>query len=623
MDVASSRFTTRSRPRLGDRLQPYRFGVRLIAVAAIVLTLMSEWLIAAPGAQPDLAAQTPSQPAAQPAAPIPASRQAQDIAVITIKGPIDKWTSYSVRRRLEIAEQRGVGAVVIELDTPGGEVGAVLEITDALKGTSVPNTVAWVNPNAYSGGAIIALACREIVVSDPATMGDAAPIAVSPITGLQNLGKTEREKILAPLLAELIDSARRHGYDELLVQSFVADGIELWMVEDTQTGRRLFIDEAEYSLLFDGEPPRSRVDVSAADIPPAVAGVDAGDAPPETAGLSILAPGATPELKRDVAESLEFRGSQSRRPVISGADRGRYTLIGYATNGRLLTLKTADLVRYGFAQRVVTDDAELKQYFGAVTLARMNESWSERLARFLDSLWIKGLLIVVFLLALFMEMAAPGIGLPGGVALLALATLVAPQVLVGAASWWGVVAIFAGLGLIAVEILVIPGFGVPGVAGLLLMLMGLLGVIVGPGGFSGPNAGEDIVYAFATLLLALFTAGVGMYFISKHYRSIPIMNKLVLADQSGAASADSGLLGAMAIADAGAVRLGDIGVATTPLRPAGTAEFDDHLIDVVSEYGFVERGGRVRVTSVGKYRVAVEPAGRGPSSNDNEERADA
>lgn len=594
-----------------------------------MLALMSEWLVAAPAAPaPALAAQTPAQTAAQAPAPIPASRQAQDIAVITITGPIDKWTSYSVRRRLELAEKRGVGAVVIDLDTPGGEVGAVLEITDALKATSIPNTVGWVNPNAYSGGAIIALACREIVVSDPATMGDAAPIAVSPFTGLQNLGKTEREKILAPLIAELIDSARRHGYDELLVQAFVADGIELWMVEDNLTGRRLFIDEAEYSLLFDGDPPRSRVDVSKADNPPAVTGAGADAASTETAGLTILAPGATPELKRDVAASLDFRGSESRRPVISGADRGRYTLIGYASNGRLLTLKTADLVRYGFAQRVVANDTELKQYFGAVTLIRLDESWSERLARFLDSFWIKGLLIVVFLLALFMEMAAPGIGLPGGVALLALATLVAPQVLVGAASWWGVVAIFTGLGLIAVEIFVIPGFGVPGVAGLLLMLMGLLGVIVGPGGFSGPDAGEDIVYAVATLLLALFTAGVGMYFISKHYRSIPIMNKLVLADHSGGPTADSGMLGAMAVADAGALRVGDVGVATTPLRPAGTAEFDDRLIDVVSEFGFVERGGRVRVTSVGKYRVAVEPAERDAAdpddtSSEEDRRADA
>ena len=54
------------------------------------------------------------------------------------------------------------------------------------------------------------------------------------------------------------------------------------------------------------------------------------------------------------------------------------------------------------------------------------------------------------------------------------------------------------------------------------------------------------------------------------------------------------------------VKRGDVGVAITPLRPAGTAEFHDELIDVVSETGFADPGRRVRVLSVSRYRVAVE-----------------
>lgn len=558
----------------------------------------------APAADPD-PAPAPGAAKATPA-PIPASRQAQSIAVITIKGPIDKWTSYSVRRRLKLAEERGAGAVVFEMNTPGGEIGAVLEICDAIKGSPIPNTVAWVHPEAYSGGAIISLACKEIVVSDPATMGDAAPIAVSPVSGLQSLGKTEREKLLAPLIAELIDSARRNGYDELLVQAFVAAGVELWMVEDTTTGRRLFIDEHEYRMLFDGEPPRSRVDVSAADAPPLVTGK--ATEPSAVAGLRLATPDVSDQFHSDVDAALSFKGTRSHRPIITRADRGRYRLLGYASSGRLLTLKTPDLKRYGFAKRIVNNDAELKQFFGARTLTRIHASWSEALARFLDSFWIKGLLIVVFLLALFMEMSAPGIGLPGGVALFALATLVAPQFLVGAASWWGLAAIAAGLLLIALEIFVIPGFGIPGISGLILMLMGLMGVIVGPGGFSGPGAGEDIVYGAATLLLAFFTAAVGMYFIGKHYRSIPLMNRLVLNEHARDRDAD-GLLSAMGAPGAPAVVApGDVGIATTTLRPSGTMEFHDHLVDVVCEFGYVEAGQRVRVRSVDRFRIVVEPA---------------
>ena len=316
----------------------------------------------------------------------------------------------------------------------------------------------------------------------------------------------------------------------------------------------------------------------------------------------------SPALEKEVAETLAFKGSESRRPILSGADAGKYRLLGYAVDGGLLTLTTDDLVRYGFAERVVRNDEQLLQFFGAATLTRLDTTWSESLARFLDSFIVKGFLVVVFLLALFMEMAAPGLGLAGGVALFCLAALVAPQFLVGAASWWGIAAIGAGLGLIAIEIFVLPGFGVPGISGVVLMLFGLLGVIVGPGGFSGPGAGEDLAYAAATLLLAIFTAGVGIYFISKHYRSIPLMNRLILADQVRSGESPTTLLTAMGVADAGmGVAIGDVGVATTPLRPAGTAEINDTFFDVVSEYGFVDSGQRVRVISVGRFRIAVEP----------------
>ncbi len=556
---------------------------------------------AAPVADAD---QAPSKSAPQ-TTPIPASRQADNIVVITIKGPIDKWTSYSVRRRLELAEKEGADAVVFDLNTPGGEIGAVLEITNAIKGSSIPNTVAWVNKMAYSGGAIIALACREIVVNDPSTMGDAAPIAVSPVSGLMNLNETERAKMLAPLLAELVDSARRSGYDELLVQAFVMTGVELWMVENIETGQRLFVDEKEYSLLFDNDPPRSRVDLSAADIPPAPTNPSQPGA--STTSFRLASPPLTDTLEGDVADMLQFKGAPSRRPTISGTDRGKYKLIGYATNGGLLTLKTSDLHRYGFSKRVVHNDEQLKQFFGARSMERYKASWSEHMARFLSSLPVKGFLVVIFLLALFMEMAAPGLGLAGGVALFCLAALVAPQFLVGAAAWWGLASVGGGLLLIAIELFVIPGFGVPGVLGVVFMMLGLLGIMVGPGGFSGPGASDNVVYGAATLLLAIFTAGVGMYFLAKNYQSIPLFNKLILTGNVGDEEPHVTMLSSMGDPDPTKVKIGKVGVVTTPLRPAGTAEIDDRLVDVVSDYGFVETGKRVRVTEVGRFRIVVAP----------------
>ncbi len=147
---------------------------------------------------------------------IPAVRKGDRIAVITMKGAIDSITAHSVIRRIKGAEAGGVDGMVIEIDSPGGELGAVLDISNAIKESTIINSVAWVRPDAYSGGAIIALACNEIVHSRPSSMGDAFVIQydVMGMSGVQALSPTERTKFLPPLLSDVTDSARRSGFDE-------------------------------------------------------------------------------------------------------------------------------------------------------------------------------------------------------------------------------------------------------------------------------------------------------------------------------------------------------------------------------------------------------------------------
>jgi len=549
---------------------------------------------------------------------VPAARQAENVAIIMIEGAIDRWTAVSVEERMAKAEEDGADAIVFEIDSPGGEVGAVLEICNMIKNSAIANTVAWVNPDAYSGGAIIALACREIVVTPYATMGDAAPIQVSPF-GLQELAPTERQKILAPLLAEVVDSARRNGYDENFVQGFLMLGVELWLVEQKETGERLFVTEKEYQVLFGEDPPTAspRISAPSRDEDERPSGEQAeGGAPADADGEFDP---ASPSITEDTARSVEQAiATPSQRPDISGADRGEYRLVEYTTDGStLLTLKTDQLKRYGFAVREVKDDEELKAFFGASNLSRVSESWSVNLARFLSSLPVRGLLVVVFLLALFMEMAAPGLGLAGAVSLGCLGLLLAPQFVVGAAAWWAVAAIGLGVMLVLVEVFVLPGFGVFGIAGILSLMAGLLGVMVGPGGLfpDTPNERSDLLYSVATLFLAIFATGVGIYFISKHYSTLPLFNRLVLTgDRRGESGA--GMLAAMSPAsEQTAVREGDVGVATTPLRPSGTAEFGDRLVDVVAAAGWIETGAKIRAIEVGRFRVVVEAADEGPPAD--------
>jgi len=495
---------------------------------------------------------------------------------------------------------------VINLASVSGVLAVRDRMCGEIKNGPIANTVAWINPDAYSAGAYMALACDEIVTAPYASMGDAAPVKLGPGMGLQSMGETERQKMIAPFLAEVINSARRNGYDEKIVQGFVSLGVELWLVKDQRTGRRYFVDENEFRTLFDREPPRLSPRFGSGATGGARA-VQAAPAPGSGGGPSSAAVRGLPaETASAVEDNLEER---SLRPQFTSADAGRFTLVEYTTDGTtLLVFKPEDLERYGLSSGVIRNDEELKAFFGAKTLIRLDMSWSEHLVAFLSQTSVKGALIAVFLIALFTEMVAPGVGVPGAIAAGALIALLAPPLLIGAAGWWTVAAVFAGLGLIALELFVIPGTTVFGVVGVLALLAGLVGSFVNAGSV---GVGDQVVHGLAITLLACFVAGVAMYFIGRVYGSIPVLNRLVLTNVNEREDESASMLRAMSrepVEDDphARVRRGDVGVATTPLRPAGAAEFGDDLIDVVSETGFADRGRRVRVLSVTKYRVAVE-----------------
>ena len=587
---------------------------------------------------------------------VPASRQASNLAVITIRGPIDSVTSSSFIRRMEQAASNGADGVVVELHTPGGELGAMLEISRTIKESPIPLVIAWVNTEAYSAGAVIALACDQIVVAPRATMGDAAPIIGDPL-GLgviEGMRETERAKLLTPMIVEVVDSARANGYDERLVTTFLMLGLELWVIEDNQTGKRYCVTEEEYVALFDAKPihtttilpslttgSRAKTALGATLDPDelddrypedAQPGQDAeadgtittdnvaAAAPQSDASRAIGfdIPGLDEEAERAINDPVTGLQERTKRPDFSKMNPARFTALGMLTNGTtLMTLKEEDLKYVQLADTTVASDQELMQYVGAQHMKRLDRSWSESAVKVMtqggSGLVIRGILIVVFLLGLFIEMSMPGLGLPGLIALLALTGLVLPPMMIGAANWWSGVVILAGLVLIAVEIFVIPGFGVPGILGLVALLAGLIGTFATAGQlFPGQDAqgSGELAWAMSIVFLAFFVAGAGMFMFSKYTHRFPMAGKLVLADEQRAwGTGNESMLEAMGeppVDSEATVRINDTGTATTNLRPSGTARIDGRLIDVVSELGFIAQGESVRVVSVTKYRVAVE-----------------
>ena len=246
-----------------------------------------------------------------PVSPIPAWRKASQVAVLPITGPIDQVTATSIKRRLQEAVADGAEAIVFDINTPGGELMATLEICRLIKYEAPANTIAWVHPFAFSAGTIIALACREIVVSPDATFGDSAP--VSP---LGPIPETERAKLESPILTEVIDSARRRHYDEQIVQAFVSVGVELWLLKNSETGEVIFVDANEYQQIFGKAPPDELVKVSTPStgensiVSPFFDAIASSSEPlaPDSIAYEQLLPSSRPRLGPEAAEKWELMG---------------------------------------------------------------------------------------------------------------------------------------------------------------------------------------------------------------------------------------------------------------------------------------------------------------------------
>jgi membrane-bound ClpP family serine protease len=657
-DLYSTVNLTHANPRqTSTRRSSVRRALMLVSLLCLVISgVVATPISAAPqdGGAGRVAESSGATPTAIPQgtqpSSVPASRQATNVAIITIKGEIlPTVTAVSFLRRLKEAEASGADALVIELDTPGGEVGAVLEICNAIKGSSIPNTVAWVNSNAYSGGALIALACRRIVVSGTAALGDALPIMVAGGQVVPML-EHERQKILAPLMMEVVDSARRNGYDEYLVQGIVSRHVELWYIENVQTGQRLAIDRDEYRTLFGTEPPRSRPrlvsaargDGADASAPSRSGGGIPGPSPDSPTGTppgsgtgesgvtdprstmppDVSGPGAdlAPEMQYKPASpelaaiATDVSGGQtiaSERPVFTEADRGDWRFLEFISDGAgPVVMKHDDLKHYRFAEATINDDAELQAYFGASQMRRLDISWSERFTAVMINPIIRGVLIVIFLIGLFIELTHPGLVLPGAIASIALIGLIGPPLVIGMASWWEIAAIFGGILLIGIEIFVLPGFTLFGAIGLIALFAGLVGTFVQnqPGQLFPSSAGsrQDMLYGVATILLSTLSAFVAIYFISKNFGSLPIFSRLILKG-SGEITESDELLAAIDPGSGLAARVGQTGRTLTPLRPAGRAMIEDRPIDVVAEGGFLDAGIDVVVVEASPFRVVVAP----------------
>jgi len=230
--------------------------------------------------------------------------------------------------------------------------------------------------------------------------------------------------------------------------------------------------------------------------------------------------------------------------------------------------------------------------------------------QFLTNSYVRTVLLVIFVITLLIELAAPGLGVFGATAAVALLVVIGAPWLTGMAQWWEIVLIAVGLGLIAVELLVIPGFGFAGVGGAGCVLIGLIGTFISDD-LSTPAGQSDLLQGLAATFTAVFAACVAAWFLFRQLDTLPLLGRFVLKAELHPAvpgtSGGRGLLESIGTVHR-PLQEGDLGIAETDLRPAGRADFDGRLVDVKSVGAYIERGTRLRVASVGPFGIEVEDA---------------
>lgn len=472
---------------------------------------------------------------------------------------ITQGTWLYVKTALDHFKKTKPAFIILELNTPGGEVYSAQLISDALKDMDtqygIP-VVAYINNWAISAGAMLAYSCRYIVIAKDAAMGAAEPVYQTQ-EGMQSAS----EKVNSALRADMANRAQFFGRNPYIAEAMVDK--EIILVQ--RHGKVIRLDN-EDQIRKGGDDPDIVI----------------------SSKNKLLTLNASELMKYGVANIL-------LEPItlapITDAE---------AWEGKWPASKMA-LFHQPFFDKLST-----------ATIDAFKPDWRVRFFTFLTHPMVSSVLFLGMFLGFYMEMSSPGFGLPGIVALTCLFFVMLSSFALEAASWLEVIIIVTGLLLVALEIFILPTFGIAGFLGIGLTIVGLFSLTL-PAiqditfdldtqtfNAAGQVFVERLVWLCLALVFSLvICAIIGRYLMPR----FSTMNRLVLTgDQVGyIAGPDPLQLPAV----------GTTGIVSATLRPSGKVTLNDVVYDAVSNGGFIEKGVIIRVLRLDGSKIVVVPEGEG------------
>lgn len=279
-------------------------------------------------------------------------------------------------------------------------------------------------------------------------------------------------------------------------------------------------------------------------------------------------------------------------------------------SGKVLTFTTEEAILNQFCEKMANDRAAVLTAAGleGATIVEQELNWIDKLINFLVNPVVSGILIMCIVGGLYFEFQSPGLGLPIVIAIAGALLFFAPHYLEGLAAHWEILVFLAGVILLMLEIFVVPGFGVTGISGIVLIFTSLILTMVFNVGFHfqfDPNLDAAVQIGRSTIIVL-------MSVVCGFFLSLWLSKKLITAETRFGTMALKTNLETDEGFTAQDMRLqayvGRSGISATFMRPAGKIEIDGELLEATAEHGLIEKGERVVVTRFENAQLFVRKA---------------
>ncbi|MEM0998061.1 MAG: NfeD family protein [Bacteroidota bacterium] len=280
-------------------------------------------------------------------------------------------------------------------------------------------------------------------------------------------------------------------------------------------------------------------------------------------------------------------------------------LPGISPKGQVITFSTREAIENGYCEGEKQSLAEVAQAMGVADpeLVQFEGSSIDQVINFLIRPGVSAILILLIFGGIFLEMKTPGMGFAGLVALFGIALFFAPHYIEGLAAGWEIAVFLVGVILIALEIFVIPGFGIAGILGIVCAVGGVAVALLGNDGFSFEYVGTGEVLRSVALVLVMLSTAILLVVLVARYlvrsrAAYPFVDQMTQDREQGYTVVRQEIL----------ELIGSRGVSTTDLRPSGYIEIEGRKYDAEAKEGFIAKDRKVVVDGVRSINLIVREA---------------